>query len=181
MPNERAHSFNVMRQMVGRLAETLVEHETQVREEIGAHPIETFRVPPEDETEEQRAEILKQLNAAKQEALKKLKKKPKTEEEEAKEVEDINLKVNEIMQGVLVKEETVKAEREIEFIKTKWLMDHHLKMDDEMFDKLNRKVSIMDIDFGDREVILRTDLDVPLSQYTPMPSIEEEFKAFFQA
>ena len=51
-PNERAHSFNVMRQMIGRLSETLVEQETQIREEIGAYPLDAFRVPPEDETEE---------------------------------------------------------------------------------------------------------------------------------
>ena len=59
MPNDRAHSFGVMRQMVGRLAETLVDHETRIREEVGAFPIETFRVPPEDETEEQHTEYLK--------------------------------------------------------------------------------------------------------------------------
>lgn len=53
-PNEKAHSFGVIREMVGRLAENLVEEETRVREEIGAYPIEQFRVPPEDETEEQR-------------------------------------------------------------------------------------------------------------------------------
>ena len=50
-----------------------------------------------------------------------------------------------------------------------------------MFDCLNRKVSIMDIDFGDKEIILRTDLDVPLNPFVPMPPIEEEFKAFFDA
>ena len=88
--------------MVGRLAETMVEHETQIREDIGAYPIETFRVPPEDETDEQRTEYQKQTSLAKQESLKKLKKKPKTEEEEAKEIEDINVKVTEIMQSKLV-------------------------------------------------------------------------------
>ena len=60
-------------------------------------------------------------------------------------------------------------------------MDNHKTMDTEMFDCLNRKVSIMDIDFGDKEIILRTDLDVPLNPFVPMPPIEEEFKAFFDA
>ena len=59
MPNERAHSFGVMRSMVNRLAENLVDHETRIRDELGGFPIETFRVPPEDETEEQRTEYLK--------------------------------------------------------------------------------------------------------------------------
>ena len=85
------------------------------------------------------------------------------------------------MKGILVKEETEKVEREVEFVKTKWLMDNHIKMDDEIFDTLNRKVSILDIDFADQEVILRADLDVPMSQFTPMPPIEEEFKSFFEA
>ena len=65
MPNDRAHSFNVIRQMVGRLAETLVEKETEIREEFGAFPIEFFRVPAEDETEEQRSEYQKQQILAK--------------------------------------------------------------------------------------------------------------------
>ena len=39
-PNERAHSFSVIRNMVCRLSEALVEHETRVREEVGAFPIE---------------------------------------------------------------------------------------------------------------------------------------------
>ena len=60
-------------------------------------------------------------------------------------------------------------------------MDNHITMNDETFDKLNRKVSIMDIDFAEQEVILRADLDIPMSQFTPMAPIEEEFKAFFQA
>ena len=51
-PNERAHSFEVIRNMVGTLATKLIEQETKVREEIGAAANETFRVPPEEETEE---------------------------------------------------------------------------------------------------------------------------------
>lgn len=85
------------------------------------------------------------------------------------------------MTQALVQEETGKVEREIELVKTKWLMDNHKTMDTEAFDCLNRKVSIMDIDFGDKEIILRTDLDVPLNPFIPMPSIEEEFRAFFEA
>ena len=53
------------------------------------------------------------------------------------------------MQNALVKDETEKVELEIEFVKTKWLMDNHITMDDSTFDTLNRKVSIMDIDFAE--------------------------------
>jgi hypothetical protein len=55
-------------------------------------------------------------------------------------------------------------------------MENHLKMDAEMFDSLNRKVSILDIDVGELEVVLRTDLDVPLTPYVPLPPLEDEFK-----
>ena len=180
-PNARAHSFNVIRQMVGRLAETLVENETTIREELGASQIELFRVPPEDETEEQRQEYIKQMTLQKAESMKKLKKKPKTEEEEVKEHEDIKMKVIEVMSGTLIRDETEKIEREIEFVKTKWLMDNHITMDNETFDTLNRKVSVMDIDFAEQEVILRADLDIPMSTFSEMPPIEEEFRAFFEA
>ena len=46
--------------------------------------------------------MMKSLNLSKQETLKKLKKKPKTEEEEAKEIEEINTKVIECMSQALV-------------------------------------------------------------------------------
>ena len=58
-PNDRAHSFNVIRTMVGRVCEQVVDTETKIRDEAGALPLEVFRVPPEDETEEQRQEHLK--------------------------------------------------------------------------------------------------------------------------
>ena len=60
MPNDRAHSVGVIRKMVSRIAEDLVDAETRIREEVGALPIESFRVPAEDETEEQRQEYIKQ-------------------------------------------------------------------------------------------------------------------------
>ena len=55
-------------------------------------------------------------------------------------------------------------------------MQNHLKMDAEVFDQLNRKVSILDIDVAELEVVLRTDLDVSLTPYVPLPPLEDEFK-----
>lgn len=60
-------------------------------------------------------------------------------------------------------------------------MENHLKMNAEVFDQLNRKVSILDIDVGELEVVLRTDLDVPLTPYVPLPPLEEEFKELLLA
>jgi hypothetical protein len=72
--------------------------------------------------------------------------------------------------------EVDKCEHAIEISKTEWLMENHLKMDAEMFDTLNRKVSILDIDVAELEVVLRTDLDVPLAPFLPLPPLEEEFR-----
>lgn len=42
-----------------------------------------------------------------------------------------------------------KIEGEVELLKTEWLMENHLNMDAEAFEKLNRKVSVLDIDIND--------------------------------
>eukprot|EP00351_Strombidinopsis_sp_SopsisLIS2011_P002166 CAMPEP_0116878060 /NCGR_PEP_ID=MMETSP0463-20121206/9801_1 /TAXON_ID=181622 /ORGANISM="Strombidinopsis sp, Strain SopsisLIS2011" /LENGTH=77 /DNA_ID=CAMNT_0004525885 /DNA_START=1117 /DNA_END=1350 /DNA_ORIENTATION=+ len=38
-------------------------------------------------------------------------------------------------------------------------------MDADAYDELNRKVSILDIEIGEHDLILRQDLDVPLTPY----------------
>ena len=73
-----------------------------------------------------------------------------------------------------------KIDAEVELLKTEWLMDNHLNMNAEAFEKLNRKVSVLDMDVNDQDVVLRVDLDVPLSAYTPLPPLEEEFKDYLQ-
>ena len=40
MPNDRAHSVGVIRNMVSRIAEDLVDNETKLREELGMVAIE---------------------------------------------------------------------------------------------------------------------------------------------
>lgn len=81
----------------------------------------------------------------------------------------------------MVSTEPERVEKEIAIVRTKWLMDNHITMNEETFDTLNRKVSILDIDLAEQEVILRADLDVPMQPFVPMPPIEEEFRAFFEA
>ena len=46
-------------------------------------------------------------------------------------------------------------------------------MDSDMFDQLNRKMSVLDIDIGEMDVVTRADLDVPLTPYVPPPPLEE--------
>jgi hypothetical protein len=76
--------------------------------------------------------------------------------------------------------EVDRAESEIELLKTEWLMENHLKMDAEAFEKLNRKVSVLDLDINDCDVVVRADLDVPLSSFSALPPLDEEFKEFLQ-
>jgi len=54
-------------------------------------------------------------------------------------------------------------------VKTEWLMENHLVMDTTQYDELYRKESILDVDISGKDLILRLDLDVPLSPYTPPP------------
>jgi len=44
-------------------------------------------------------------------------------------------------------------------------MKEHNKMDKDAYDELNRKVSIVDIEIGEHDLILRQDLDIALSPY----------------
>lgn len=60
------------------------------------------------------------------------------------------------------------------FEKQKWLFENHLKMDEGQYDELYRLESILDIDISGKDLILRLDLDVPLSPYVPpqIPSLQ---------
>lgn len=40
------------------------------------------------------------------------------------------------------------SEKEVELIKTRWLMENHTKMDALQYDSINRKLSIYDIELG---------------------------------
>jgi 3-phosphoglycerate kinase len=60
------------------------------------------------------------------------------------------------------------------------MMENNLCMDAVAFEKLNRKISILDIDISDQEVVLRADLDVPLTPFVHFKPIEEEFKELIE-
>ncbi len=63
-----------------------------------------------------------------------------------------------------------KIGREIEILRTKWLMDNHLTMDRKEYDDLYHLESVLDIDVAGKDIIVRLDLDVPLSTYVPPPT-----------
>ena len=53
------------------------------------------------------------------------------------------------MSGEMIANEPERVEKEIAIVRTKWLMDNHITMNEETFDTLNRKVSILDIDLAE--------------------------------
>jgi hypothetical protein len=112
--------------------------------------------------------------------LKKNKKKPKTAEEDTADKKELISRVTSSLSTQFTEQEIDKCESEIELLKTEWLMENHLNMDAVQFEQLNRLVSVLDIDINDQDVVLRADMDVPLSPYTPLPPLEEEFKDYLQ-
>lgn len=77
-------------------------------------------------------------------------------------------------------EEIDRCESEIDMLKTEWLMENHLKMDADAFEKLNRKMSILDMEIGELDVVLRMDLDVPLTPFVALQPLEDEFKELLE-
>lgn len=59
-----------------------------------------------------------------------------------------------------------KIGKEIDILHTKWLMENHEAMDRKKYDDLYHLESVLDIDVAGKDIIVRLDLDVPLSAYT---------------
>jgi len=75
----------------------------------------------------------------------------------------------------LVKTRIDRCEKQISLLKTDWLMANHLTIDNDLFDQYNRKVSVLDIEIAEQDLVLRADLDVPLSTYVPPAPLDEQF------
>jgi hypothetical protein len=98
------------------------------------------------------------------------KKKPKTDDEEAQEAEDIKNRTQNALKNELLANRLTKVGREIDILRTKWLMENHIQMDRKEYDDLYHLESVLDIDVAGKDIILRLDLDVPLSNYVVPPS-----------
>ena len=73
LPVDRAQSFDIFRSMIVSTVLSVVDHDEKVRQEIGMVENMGFEPVPEEQTEEQAAEILEELKLKKAEALKKSK------------------------------------------------------------------------------------------------------------
>ena len=165
VPVDRAMSYQVFKKTLLELSESVVELETRGREELQMIEPANFAVPHEGQTEEEVKKLLEEQKARKADWLKRTKRKPKTEEEELVEMEELKVKMAAGLKSEMQGSRVGKAEQEIEYVKTKWLFENHTKMDQEQYDELHRLESILDIDISGKDVIMRLDLDVPLTPY----------------
>ena len=154
--------------MMQNFAEDVVDVDDKCRKDAGLVENLGFEPIPEEQTQEEREAAIEELNNRKAEAAKKSKAKPKTPEEEEEELKLHIEKSAQTLAQFLTKENSEKvvaAEKEIGLLKTRWLMKNHIIMNAEEYDNVNRKLSIFDVDIGSKDLILRLDLDVALSDF----------------
>ena len=72
--------------------------------------------------------------AKKADWYKQTKKKPKTDDEEAVELEEIKQKTAAALKNELINSKLIKIGRDIDILKTKWLMDNHEVMNSKKYD-----------------------------------------------
>ena len=179
LPVERASSYPIFSAMVQNFVVDVIDQDEKTRQELGMIENLGFEPLPSEETEEEAKERNDKLAARKLEAYKKLKLKPKTEDEEAADLAALIEKASAALGEQLCNnpERVRSVERELNRIKTTWLMDNHTKMDADEYDAINRKLSIYDIELGAKDLVLRLDLDIPLSKFTAPPKVPDMVSA----
>ena len=156
--------------MLASLSELTVDFEQKARDEIQTIANPGFVVPHEGMTPEEAKNIENDRKNKKADWYKATKKKPKTDDEEAQEAEDIKIRTQNALKSELLNNRLTKVGREIDILRTKWLMENHIKMDHKEYDELYNLESVLDVDVAGKDIILRLDLDVPLSNFVPPPS-----------
>ena len=168
VPVDRAQSYSVFRQALLGLSEMTIDFEQRARDELQSIANPGFIVPAEGATHEELKKIEDERKAKKADWYKATKKKPKTDDEEAQEVEDIKARTAAALKQELLHHRLTKVGKEVEILRTKWLMDNHTPMDRAQYDDLYHLESVLDIDVTGKDLIVRLDLDVPLSPYVPV-------------
>lgn len=170
VPTDRAQSYGVFRAMLLSLSEQTIDLEQKARDELQTIANAGFIVPHEAITPEEIKKIEDERKAKKADWYKATKKKPKTDEEELQEAEEIKQKTMTGLKNELLSNRLTKVGREIDILRTKWLMENHEKMDRKKYDDLLHLESVLDIDVAGKDIIVRLDLDVPLSNYVAPPA-----------
>lgn len=172
VPADRAMSYSEIKESLLRLCDTIPELDESTREEMGM-PEYQFEYVTDEMTEEEITKMKEDAEARKAEWMKKHKKKPKGEEEEAQDMEELKKRISEEIKRKVVHEDTIMGDLEdkLEMKTLHKYLDDHVVMNKEKWDELYRKKSILDIGCEGKNVLLRLDLDVPLSEYVP-PELE---------
>lgn len=133
MPVQKAQTYDIFRAMVLNFSEDVIDVDERARKELVMVENMGFEIIPEEQTEEEAAALVEDLKNKKAEAAKRNKQKVKTDEEEAADLEQLIAKTSAEMGKTLSeRDDKIQAvEKEIELIKTRWLMDQHTKMDGE--------------------------------------------------
>ena len=165
-----AQSYGVFYEMLLNLSEQTIDLEQKARDELQTIANPGFIVPHDAITPEEIKKIEDERKAKKADWYKATKKKPKTDEEELQEAEEIKQKTIAGLKNELLNNRLTKVGREIDILRTKWLMENHETMDRAKYDDLYHLGSVLDIDVAGKDIIVRLDLDVPLSNYKPVPA-----------
>jgi len=165
-----AQSYGVFYEMLLNLSEQTIDLEQKARDELQTIANPGFIVPHDAITPEEIKKIEDERKAKKADWYKATKKKPKTDEEELQEAEEIKQKTIAGLKNELLNNRLTKVGREIDILRTKWLMENHETMDRAKYDDLYHLGSVLDIDVAGKDIIVRLDLDVPLSNYVPVPA-----------
>ena len=128
VPTDRAQSYPVFRNLLLNLSEQTIDYEQKARDELQTIANPGFIVPNEGSTPEEIKKIEDEKKAKKADWYKATKKKPKTDEEELLEAEDIKVKTSQALKNELINSRLTKIGRDIDILKTKWLMENHIPM-----------------------------------------------------
>ena len=137
-------------------------------------PPYNFDMFHEEMTPEERKALKDKVDAEKADWMKKNKKKPKSADEEANDHIALKTKMMEQLAIRCVHHDSVIGW--VEDHVAVWIFNEQLKshevMNTDAWDEIYWKYSILDIPCEGKNVLVRLDLDVPLSEYTP-PSLDE--------
>jgi|LauGreDrversion4_2_1035121.scaffolds.fasta_scaffold631134_1 hypothetical protein len=120
-----AQSYGVFYEMLLNLSEQTIDLEQKARDELQTIANPGFIVPHDAITPEEIKKIEDERKAKKADWYKATKKKPKTDEEELQEAEEIKQKTIAGLKNELLNNRLTKVGREIDILRTKWLMENH--------------------------------------------------------
>lgn len=168
VPAERSLCYGELREAVLSICSTVPSLDESFREEMGMMDY-VFEYVTDETPDEELHKMKEDREARKAEWLKKNKKKPKSEEEEAQDLEELKRKISEGVKKKVVEDDSVvgRVEDRIEMKSLRKILDGHIVMNTEKWDELYRKKSILDIGCEGKNILLRLDLDVPLTEYIP--------------